>query len=176
MTVVYIRARDLGIKRMPAELSAFRSAEVRRLLADCLGERYGEGANAWTLAKTAEGKPYLTSSDGASLPPQISLSHSGKWVVCALSDDPIGVDVQAVRPISNGVLERFLPDARPEDDDRAKTRLWTRYEACLKRYGSRSAMVTDAEGQCYDSIDLDDAVVTVCHGDDEVEWTNRGRF
>lgn len=174
MTVVYIRELDLGEKRSPVELSAFRSAEVRRLLADCLSERYGESASRWTLAKTPEGKPYLVADKG--VPPQISLSHSGKWVVCALSDDPIGVDVQAVRSISNGVFKRFMPDVRPEDDDRANTRLWTRYEACLKRYGSRRAMVTDAAGQCYDSIDLDDAVVIVCHGDDAVEWINRGRF
>lgn len=175
MTVVYMRALDLGTGRTPAELSTFRSAEVRRLLADCLGERYG--AHSWSLAKNEEGKPYLTSSDGLSLPPQISLSHSGKWVACALSDHPVGVDVQEVRDISFAVFKRFLPDVDlSEADARVKTMHWTRYEACLKRYGSRLAMVTDAEVQRYDSCDLDDAVVTVCHGDDAVEWVSRGRF
>lgn len=169
MTAVYLRSISPDEGSLPTERTAFRSAEVRRLLADCLRERYG--AHTWVLEKDEEGKPYLTSPDGASLPPQISLSHSGKWVVCALSDSPVGVDVQVVRSISNAVFGRFLPDIDVSNaDDRAKTTHWTRYEACLKRYGSRAEMVADAEGQCYDSRDLDDAVVTVCHGDDEVEW------
>lgn len=175
MTAVYIRRLEIGEKSTPAELSAYRSAEVRRLLADCLVARYGEGANGWTLAKTPEGKPYLTAAAGEL--PQISLSHSGKWVACALSDSPVGVDVQEVRPIGEGVFRRFMPNVDvARADDRAKTRLWTRYEACLKRYGSRESMVPDAEGQCYDSIDLDDAVVTVYRGDDEVEWIIGGAF
>lgn len=170
MTVVYIRKIELDALRPPAELTALRSKAVRKLLADCLHERFGE--LAWTLEKAEEGKPYLT-SPVCDLP-QISLSHSGEWAVCALSDAPVGVDVQVVRPISVAVLARFLPDAKPDCDDRAQTRLWTRYEACLKRYGSRAEMLVDAPDQRYDSLDLDNAVVTVCHGDDVAEWINYG--
>lgn len=171
MTAVYLRKLNIGVDRTPTELTAYRSAEVRRLLADCLTERYGKAAADWSLAKTEEGKPYLVMAQGANQgAPQISLSHSGAWVVCALSDAPVGVDVQQVRSISDAVMRRFLPDVKHHTDDRGKTLAWTRYEACLKRYGSRTAMVSDAAGQCYDSRELDDAVVTVCHGDDEVEW------
>lgn len=178
MTAVYIRKLSPDPTLSPAELRAFRSNEARKLLADCLYERYG--AQTWSLERSAEGKPYLTSPSFDA--PQISLSHSGAWVACALSSAPVGVDVQVVRKISKRVLARFCPDACPdacpEDDDRAGTRFWTRYEACLKRYGSRAEMVVDAEekGQRYDSLDLDDAVVTVCHKEDEVEWITRGRF
>lgn len=175
MTTVYLRSINISDTLTPPELSAYRSAQVRRLLADALGERYGERTSAWSLAKTAEGKPYLsrTAADGLSALPFISLSHSGRWVICALSDTPVGVDVQVVRPISDAVLRRFMPDATPDSDDRSRTRLWTYYEACLKRYGSRAEMVADAAGQCYESIDLEDAVVTVCHGDDAVDWIEK---
>lgn len=175
MTTVYLRSIDLSDTLTSPELSAYRSSEVRRLLADALGERYGERASTWSLAKTDEGKPYLTrtDADGLSELPCISLSHSGRWVVCALSDTPVGADVQVVRPISDAVLRRFMPDATPDIDDRSRTRLWTYYEACLKRYGSRAEMMTDAAGQCYESIDLEDAVVTVCHGNDAVEWIDK---
>lgn len=166
MTVVYIRKIAPSPDLSPSELRAFRSSEARKLLADCLRERYGD--HPWTLEKSAEGKPYLTSP--AFDVPQISLSHSGEWVACALSDQPVGVDVQVVRAISDQVLARFCPDADPDSDDRTKTRHWTRYEACLKRFGSRAEMVTDTKDQRCDSLDLADAVVTVCHGEDTVEW------
>lgn len=181
MTIVYLRSIDLSLSGTPAELTAYRSAEVRRLLSDALAEHCGVSADAWVLTKDADGKPYLTSkntTDGvqSEKPPCISLSHSGRWVACALSDAPVGVDVQEVRPIKSAVIKRFMPDADvTEADDRVRTVLWTRYEACLKRYGSRVAMVADAEGQCYDSKALDDAIVTVCHGEDRVEWMNKDR-
>lgn len=170
MTAVYIRKIRLDGSQKPAELAVLRSTEVRKLLTDCLCEHYGECAAAWVLKKNQEGKPYLSSPDAALVPPYISLSHSGEWVVCALSDQPVGVDVQTVQTISNAVFARFCPGVKTGYDDRFNTQLWTNYEACLKRYGNRSEMVTDALGQRYDSIDLDNAVVTVCHGNDEPEW------
>lgn len=38
----------------------------------------------------------------------ISLSHSGNWAVCAVSDAPIGIDIEEIRPIGRGIARRIL--------------------------------------------------------------------
>ncbi|EFS75544.1 hypothetical protein HMPREF9621_00053, partial [Cutibacterium modestum HL037PA2] len=44
------------------------------------------------VSKNAFGKPLLANRDG----PKFNLSHDGKWIVCATSPHPVGVDVEAV--------------------------------------------------------------------------------
>lgn len=40
--------------------------------------------------------------------PCISLSHSGDYAVCAVSDRPVGVDIQRIVPVRFGMLRRFF--------------------------------------------------------------------
>lgn len=90
------------------------------------------------LQKTKAGKPYLP------LPHAFfSLSHAGNLVLCALGSRPVGVDVEAIRPVDPD-LYSFL---RPEEaahlaalDEPARTAaffgLWTRKESYVKLLGS----------------------------------------
>ena len=50
------------------------------------------------------GKPYL--KDYPAL--HIGLSHSGAFAVLAVSDEEVGIDVQMVRPLRDGVIRRTL--------------------------------------------------------------------
>lgn len=85
-----------------------------------------EGIEAPVFAKNAWGKPYLANRDDL----HFSLSHSGSWAVCAISDTPIGVDIE--RPRTMGKIVRLFPNARTQDDI---LRLWTAKEAYLKLLG-----------------------------------------
>lgn len=76
-----------------------------------------------------------------------SLSHSGDLCLCAVSDRPVGADVQEIRPVSLSVARRFCPDEReyllalPErEQTEALTALWARKEAWVKAV-SRERMV-----------------------------------
>lgn len=73
----------------------------------------------------------------------LSLSHSGAVTVLAVSDAPVGVDLEQVREVPEAITRRFFSetmraelDAAP-DDAKAETffRLWTRLEAALKLDG-----------------------------------------
>ena len=76
---------------------------------------------------------------------QFSLSHSGDYAVCALTDTPVGVDVEQRRSIEvTRLADRFftaqeaallasLPKAEQET---AFLRLWTAKESVLKAQGS----------------------------------------
>ena len=90
------------------------------------------------FAENAWGKPSLALRDC----PQFSLSHSGPWVLCALGDAPLGVDVEGPRctlamarrffhPVETALAES-LPPARQAE---ALCRLWVAKEAFLKAEG-----------------------------------------
>lgn len=79
--------------------------------------------------------------------PWFSLSHSGELCLCALSDAPVGADVQEARPVKLSVARRFCPDERqwleslpPPEQTGALLALWARKEAWVKAV-SRERMV-----------------------------------
>lgn len=89
------------------------------------------------MAKTVLGKPYLAHYPGV----HFNLSHSGSWGACALSEAPVGVDVELVRPLRQNVAGRFFTPteqaflARQSEPERAFFRLWTRKESFIKALG-----------------------------------------
>lgn len=68
-----------------------------------------------------------------------SLSHKPEWVAGVAAPAPVGIDLEAVRPLAAGM---YAKTGRPEDWDRlggrtptAFFRLWTAKEAVLKAVG-----------------------------------------
>ena len=83
----------------------------------------------------------------------VSLSHSGDVAFCAVSENPVGVDVEKIRSISDSLIKRVcvdeekayvLADFEPDDvknisDEVVKKRffeIWTAKEAYFKMKGS----------------------------------------
>lgn len=83
------------------------------------------------------GKPYLRDYPNA----HFNISHSGQFVACAVSDRPIGVDIQKIVPYCRDAAERVfsleeLSKIESSPDRSAEfTRLWTQKEAYLKMLG-----------------------------------------
>ncbi len=85
------------------------------------------------------GKPYLVSEPGI----HFSLSHSGEWAVCAVSDHPVGVDIERCEPGRRDVASRFfhreevryLNTLLPSSRDDAFYKLWTLKESFVKSTG-----------------------------------------
>lgn len=105
------------------EEDGMRIACAGYLLQNALSE---EGIKQPVFAKNEWGKPYLADRNDI----HFSLSHSGIWAVCALSDAPVGVDIE--RPRSMEKVARLFPEAKTDDD---VLRLWTAKEAYLKLLG-----------------------------------------
>lgn len=88
-------------------------------------------ANPW-------GKPFLKDREDI----HFSLSHSGHWAVCAISDADVGVDVEVPRCTMELARRHFHPDelaglSALDDAARADAlnRLWTAKEAFVKMLG-----------------------------------------
>jgi 4'-phosphopantetheinyl transferase len=52
------------------------------------------------------GKPFLQHHNDF----HFNLSHAGEWVVCAVGNKPVGIDVEYIRPVSLTLAKRFFSD------------------------------------------------------------------
>lgn len=82
------------------------------------------------------GKPTLAGG------PAFSLSHSGARVLCALSDRPVGADLQQQRPYNPALARRFFTAEEgtwleaQQERDLAFTLLWSLKESYVKLLGT----------------------------------------
>ncbi|AIY10775.1 4'-phosphopantetheinyl transferase family protein [Paenibacillus polymyxa] len=87
----------------------------------------------------AFGKPSLLNAPAF----HFNVSHSGKWVVCAIDDHPLGIDIEQLRPIDFEVGRVCFSDAEYDAlmQEDAESRLdyfydlWTLKESFVKAEG-----------------------------------------
>lgn len=84
------------------------------------------------------GKPFLQNKRGEKA--YISLSHSGDFVVCAISDMAVGADVEKIRKVNLKTTEKFSENEKEyilsqECPETAFFRIWTLKESYLKAIG-----------------------------------------
>ena len=86
---------------------------------------------------TPEGKPFLSQHPGI----HFSFSHSGTVALCALSDQPIGADVETTRKITPSLVRYTMNESEmsiinaSENPTMQFLHFWTRKEALLKLTG-----------------------------------------
>lgn len=110
-----------------------------KLAVRALSEFIGMGEESIIIERNSLGKPVLAS--GAA---HFNISHSFERVVCAVSEKPVGVDIEKIRPFRRGVVTRFFSESeagyieRAESENEACKRfyeLWTLKEAYVKMTG-----------------------------------------
>ena len=123
-------------------LSRLKQPEKRReplcaylLLRLALRERYG-WRDLPRIAVTSLGKPWFPDRPEV----HFSLSHTAGAVLVALSDRPVGADIERIRPVSQRAMRR-LADAATE---RVFFESWVRREALAKRSGAGVATMLSA--------------------------------
>lgn len=127
----FVRAEDRA-----ASIAA--RAGLRAILGECLGERPRD--LEFQLAPL--GKPSLVGPAGAGL--HFNLTHSHGLAALAVARFPVGVDIEAVRPVEDDLAHAVFSPAELDEFarlPRAQRRLafflgWTRKEAVVKALGS----------------------------------------
>ena len=121
------------------------SAAGRLLLVRALGDYLGRAPSAEELAgqsKSANGKPFFPAYPDF----HYNISHSGDYVVCAYSAQPIGIDIQQIPDKARraaSIAEHFFSDREaaalqdlPDFEMRRLfTRFWTSRESYIKLTG-----------------------------------------
>lgn len=101
----------------------------RPLLRVALGRAgWDQGAE---IRLSPRGKPLFARPDR-----WLSLSHSGRYALCALAEEPVGVDIEVVRPHRPGLPQYSLSPGELEEWDGSWEdfcRLWTLKESWCKR-------------------------------------------
>ena len=96
---------------------------------------FGTDGKPPVLFRGSRGKPYLAGREDVFF----NLSHSGRWVCCAVSDHEVGVDAQKSGPCRPQVAARHFTEAErrwmAENPDERFTRLWAMKEAYVKFTG-----------------------------------------
>jgi 4'-phosphopantetheinyl transferase len=96
-------------KRRRIECYKRNEDRLRGAVSDCLvrkvmSARLQIPMNRVELGTNDYGKPYLINY--ASL--HFNLSHSGEWVVCVVDENPVGIDIEEIKPIDLGLTEHFF--------------------------------------------------------------------
>ena len=140
------------------------SASVEALLCYALGRKP-------CYAYKENGKPYFTDCDL-----YFNISHSGDYVACALSDHPVGMDIQKETEYKDRVARRVFSETEYEllqkSENKQKTFccIWAKKEAAVKLTGGGIGQLLGGETFTKAvSMELDGYSLAVC-GRGEAEF------
>lgn len=135
LAAVSLQRRDQALK-FRHETGRRLSLAAYLLLMDGLQKEYGIEEPP-VFDYLPEGKPYIATRPDI----HFSLSHSGHVAMCALSDQPVGADVEVLRKISPSLIAYTMNDIEQEQINASANPVkqflyfWTRKEALLKLTG-----------------------------------------
>ncbi len=131
--------------------------------------------------RLATGQPVLVSTDLSRQLPHISISHSGPWIGCVVSDpeDPIGLDLEDMSKNRSYKQIALYAFSDHENQYINKTgvegfyRLWTAKEAIAKLQGKglNTVLNTDLDLQLVDTLLEHPFIVRI--GDEKYELTQK---
>jgi len=122
------------LKHNPAKKLSVAAGELARSV---LSEKFNTDKKEIRFRIGKNGKPYAENINA-----EFSISHSGTIAICAVSDTPVGIDIERIRDIDLSVAKKhFAPDEQDyvlEKMSLSKQRffeIWTRKEAYVKMLG-----------------------------------------
>lgn len=111
-----------------------------------LGHATGTPPAAWSTGRTPAGRPVVTQAPPEAEPMQISLAHSGPYLVASTSAcGPVAVDLEVIRERRYTGIARYLdwPAHTWANGMEANAffHLWTLWEAAIKLASARPGIV-----------------------------------
>ncbi len=130
---------------------ALRSLAGEWLTRLVLSEKLHMNFSEILIEQDKNGKPFYYAPSGI----HFNISHSGDWSVCALSELPIGIDIEMVQPIDLSIakdcfteneFERMTGFADKNEQLDYFYTIWTIKESYLKAIGSGFSKAPDSFG------------------------------
>lgn len=148
MTYRVSEAKRAKIRKFIKPEDANRGLIADMLIRTIIRNKFNVGNDQITFATEPYGKPYV-----AGLPSfHFNLSHSGRWIVCAVDGEPVGIDIERVKPVNFEIAERFFSKEEyrslmeKEETERLSFfyDLWTIKESFVKQVGKGLSMPLDS--------------------------------
>ncbi len=146
--LIYCTLPDIS---MGSTRKAIETQTGRALLFSWIANKYGVVLTEKDISCGVSGKPFLTdsaqdkissaSNDRQVVPVHFNISHSGKYVVCAISSKEIGCDIQEMRCIRISLLKYLEPFKSADCPDvklmshEQRVEAWVKYESLGKLIG-----------------------------------------
>ena len=110
----------------------YSNPDSEAFIKECLWNFTGE--DKFVINRTENGKPYTNGVE-------FSISHTDGLTVCAVSDNPVGVDCEKVRAVNSKerILARFTKEMSENISDKEFLRKWTAFESRIKYFGEKIA-------------------------------------
>ncbi len=132
--------RRKSLAKIKNEKSRREGAFAGLVLQRMLGE-LGYKKEDIIIVKNEHGKPYINSIENP--PVYFNLSHSHGYVACAVSDNEVGIDIEAIREFNIKIAERcfhkkeyeYLKQFSGKEQEEKFCRIWTMKESYLKFTG-----------------------------------------
>ena len=91
-----------------------RSLVGELLVKNIIYQNLGLTDNQISFKENAYGKPFLVGYPDF----QFNISHSGDWVVCAVDEEQVGVDIEQLKPIDYKIAESFFSRQEYKEEKR----------------------------------------------------------
>ena len=99
-----------------------------------------EFGETFPLQYEENGKPFIPGRCDV----RFSLSHTQGAAICAVGTEPVGVDIEKLRPFPHESLMRLvLPEEFAGRDDAGKLRIWAQKESYVKLIGGAISAMAD---------------------------------
>jgi len=103
-----------------------------------IGDYLKTGIKCFQIGKSEHGKPYLIDHPNI----HFNISHTGNAFVCALADEPVGVDIETEKRFHKGIARKFFTVDeqkyvfdKPNRQHERFTEIWVKKEAYVKWLG-----------------------------------------
>lgn len=122
---------------------------------------------AITFGYGVNGKPYIIGHEDI----HFNISHCRVAVACAVGEQPVGIDIETLRPFREALASRVLSESEMENVMKASNRaeafitLWTRKESFVKMTGEglrTDLRSLDLSNATFETRKTKDYIVTVC--------------
>ncbi len=126
--------RREAVMRLKIEDKRKAKIAADRLCRIAISEYCAVAPDRISFSFNERGKPYAVG-----LNVFFNVSHSGNFVVCAVSDKEIGIDIERIRPIKPNAAEKFACPDEIEYINSAENgffKIWTLKEAYFKCIGT----------------------------------------
>lgn len=127
------REEALRYKHLFGQFACLKSYVMLRELLESMGL-----SHPFLFEKNEHGKPFLKDYPDI----HFNLSHCNNGIIVAVSDEPVGVDIESFREVSDSLLrytmneEEYHIITESEDPIKTFTEYWTKKEAVFKLRGT----------------------------------------
>ena len=127
------REQALAFKHLFGQFACLKSYVMLREILESMGL-----SHPFFFSQNEHGKPFLADNPNI----HFNLSHCKNGIIVAVSDRPIGVDIESYREVSDSLIRYTMNEeeqriiAESDDPIRTFTEYWTKKEAVFKLRGT----------------------------------------